>query len=81
MSATNRDIREVMREEPVMRTRILAVLRTGAMTIPEIAAAIDAPTHEVVVWLMGMRRYGWVAEIKGAAADGYFQYEPTGRVS
>jgi len=81
MSATNRDIREVMREEPVMRTRILADLRTGAMTIPEIAAAIDAPTHEVVVWLMGMRRYGWVAEIKGAAADGYFQYEPTGRVS
>jgi hypothetical protein len=30
---------------------------------------------------MGMRRYGWVAEIKGSVANGYFQYEPTGRVS
>jgi len=31
--------------------------------------------------VMGMRRYGWVAEIKGNTIDGYFQYEPTGRVS
>ena len=30
---------------------------------------------------MGMRRYGWLAEIKGATDDGYFQYERTGRVS
>ncbi len=27
---------------------------------------------------MGMRRYGWLAEIKGATVDGYFQYEATG---
>jgi predicted Rossmann fold nucleotide-binding protein DprA/Smf involved in DNA uptake len=81
MSETNRDIREVMREEPVMRARILAALRDGPLTVPEVAEAIDAPTHEVVFWVMGMRRYGWVAEIKGAAPDGYFQYEPTGRVS
>lgn len=81
MSATNRDIREVMREEPVMRPRILAALRERPMTVPEIATAIDAPTHEVVFWVMGMRRYGWLAEIKGAAPDGYFQYEPTGRAS
>jgi hypothetical protein len=30
---------------------------------------------------MGMRRYGWLAEIKGATVDGYFQYERTGRVA
>jgi len=81
MRTTNRDIREVMREEPVMRARILAALRDGPLTVPEIAEAIDAPTHEVVFWVMGMRRYGWVAEVKGAAADGYFRYQPTGRVS
>jgi predicted Rossmann fold nucleotide-binding protein DprA/Smf involved in DNA uptake len=81
MSTPNRDVREVIREEPVMRARILEALREGPLTVPEIAAAIGAPTHEVVFWVMGMRRYGWVAEIKGNTIDGYFQYEPTGRVS
>ena len=81
MPPTIRDMREVVREEPVMRAQILATLRDGPLTVPEIAAAIDAPTGEVVIWVMGMRRYGWLAEIKGATVDGYFQYEPTGRVS
>jgi hypothetical protein len=73
-------MREVVREEPVMRARILAALGGGPLTVPEIAGAIGAPTHEVVIWVMGMRRYGWLAEIKGATVDGYFQYERTSRV-
>jgi hypothetical protein len=81
MSTPIRDVREVIREEPVMRVRILEALRDGPLTVPEIATAIGAPAHEVVFWVMGMRRYGWVAEIKGNTIDGYFQYEPTGRVS
>lgn len=81
MRPLNRDVREIVRDEPVMRARILAALLDGPLTVPEIAASIDAPTHEVVFWVMGMRRYGWLAEIKGATVDGYFQYEPTGRVS
>jgi hypothetical protein len=81
MTPIGRDVREVVREEPVMRARILAALDTGPMTVPEIAATIDAPTHEVVFWVMGMRRYGWLAEVKGSVEDGYFRYERTGRVS
>ena len=81
MTPTIRDDREVIREEPVMRARILAALADGPLTVPEIAAAIEAPTHEVVFWVMGMRRYGWLAEIKGATVNGYFQYERTGRTS
>ncbi len=81
MSTTNRDPREVIREEPVMRPKILAALAGGPLTVPQIAEAISAPTHETVFWVMGMRRYGWLAEIKGSDADGYFQYETTGRVS
>jgi predicted Rossmann fold nucleotide-binding protein DprA/Smf involved in DNA uptake len=81
MSTINRDVREVVREEPVMRAAILAALRDGPLTVPEIALAIGSPTPEVVLWVMGMRRYGWVAEIKGATVDGYFQYTPTGRVA
>jgi len=81
MPTTNRDLREVVRDEPVMRPRILAALRDGPLTVPEIARAIAAPSHEVVLWVMGMRRYGWIAEIKGETVDGYFRYEPTGRVA
>jgi hypothetical protein len=81
MPATARDAREVIREEAVMRPRILAALAGGPRTVPEIAEAIGSPTHEVVVWVMGMRRYGWLTEIKGSEADGYFQYEPTGRTA
>jgi predicted Rossmann fold nucleotide-binding protein DprA/Smf involved in DNA uptake len=81
MGTTNRDVREVIREEPLVRARILAALGAGPMTVPEIARAIDAPAHEVVFWVMGMRRYGWLSEIKGATVDGYFQYERSGRVS
>ena len=77
----DRDVREVVREEPVMRGRILDALMAGPLTVPEIALAIGAPTNEVVIWVMGMRRYGWLAEIKGATVDGYFQYERTGRVA
>ncbi len=81
MSATNRDIREVVREEPLMRQRILAALASGPLTVPEIAAAIVAPPSEVLIWVMGMRRFGWLSEVKGGDEDGYFRYEPTGRAS
>jgi predicted Rossmann fold nucleotide-binding protein DprA/Smf involved in DNA uptake len=81
MSTPSRDPREVIREEPVMRPRILAALADGPLTVPQIALAIGAPAHETVFWVMGMRRYGWLAEIKGSDADGYFQYQATGRVS
>jgi hypothetical protein len=74
MTATNRDVREIVREEPFMRDRILAALADGPHTVPEIAAAIGHPAHEAMFWVMGMRRYGWVREIKEATPDGYFRY-------
>ncbi|MBI3750393.1 MAG: MarR family transcriptional regulator [Chloroflexi bacterium] len=77
----NRDPREVIREEPVMRTRILEAVQAEARTVPDIAAAIGVPAHEALVWVMGMRRYGYLREIKGSDADGYFRYEPAGRVA
>jgi hypothetical protein len=79
--AVTRDPREVIREEAVWRPRILAALAGGALTVPEIAEAIGAPAHETMVWVMGLRRYGWLAEIKGSEGDGYFRYEPTGRTA
>ena len=74
MTAANRDVREIVREEPFMRGRILDVLADGPHTVPEIAAAIGRPAHEAMYWVMGMRRYGYVREIKEVTPEGYFRY-------
>ena len=82
MSASNRDTREIVREEPLMRGPILAALADGPHTVPEIAAAIGHPAHEVVLWVMGMRRYGWLAEVKEPPdSEGYFRYRLVERPS
>jgi hypothetical protein len=74
-----RDRREVIREEQWMRPRILSVLGAGHKTVPEIAAALGRPAHEVVYWVMGLRKYGFVAEIKESDDDGYFRYRAVER--
>lgn len=73
-TTTIREIREIIREEPVMQPRILTALADGPLTIPEIAEAIGHPSDEVLFWVMGMRRYGKIREVPGANGDGYFQY-------
>jgi len=75
MSATRRrDLREVIREEPLWHRPILQVLARGAMTVPEIAQAIGQPPDEVLLWVMGMRRYGLVVEIGDPNDEGYYAY-------
>lgn len=76
MAASNRPFREVIREEPIMRARILELLAAEPRTVPELAGALGCPTHEVLFWVMGMRRYGRVREVKGVTDEGYFRYEP-----
>ena len=81
MTGPHRDPREVIREEPIMRRRILDAVAEEPHTVPEIATAIGVPTHEALVWVMGMRRFGYLREVKGVDADGYFRYEPAGRTA
>jgi predicted Rossmann fold nucleotide-binding protein DprA/Smf involved in DNA uptake len=75
MTELLRDTREVIRDEHLMRRPILAALADGPLTVPQIAEAVGAPEREVVFWVMGLRKYGWLAEIKGADDDGYFRYQ------
>jgi hypothetical protein len=75
VSATLRDSREVIREEPLMHRPILTALRNGPLTVPEIAEAIGHPSHEVLYWVMGMRRYRLLREVPDSDDDGYFRYE------
>lgn len=74
MNTVRRDVREIVREEHAMRGRILAALAGEPLTVPEIAASIHYPAHEVVFWVMGMRKYGYLAEVRGATDEGYFRY-------
>ena len=71
----NRSVREIVRDEQVMRRRILEALEDGPLTVPEIAAAVERPSHEVMFWVMGLRKYGWLGEIKEAADEGYYRYQ------
>ena len=70
----NRDLREVVRDEMVMRDKITALLAEAPKTIPEIAEAVGAPAGEVLLRVMTMWRYDVVTETGRADADGYFQY-------
>jgi len=69
-----RPVREVIRDEQSMKAPILTALGSGPLTIPQIAEAIGRPTREVTFWVMGLRKYGWVAEIKEVDDEGYFPY-------
>ena len=74
-SAPIREIREIIREEHIMRAPILKLLKAGPLTIPEIAEGLGAPTSEVTFWVMGMRKYGYVHEEKEVTDEGYFRYQ------
>ena len=57
-----REPREVMREEMLMRDRVLDALADGPLTVPEIAEIIGFPSHEVMYWVMAAWKYGYVTE-------------------
>ncbi len=78
-ASITRDTREVIREEMTMHAPIVAALADGPLTVPELAARLGCPAHEVVYWVMGMRRYGHLAESAEADDDGYFSYGRTGQ--
>lgn len=71
----SRDVREIVREEQWMRPGILEALASGPLTVPEIAAAIGRPADEAMYWVMGMRKYGYLHELKEKTGDGYFRYQ------
>ena len=72
--AMSRDIREIIREEPLLRGRLLELLQDGPLTVPELATAAGHPQDEVMIWIMGLRKYGYVAEQPGVSDDGYYRY-------
>jgi predicted Rossmann fold nucleotide-binding protein DprA/Smf involved in DNA uptake len=70
----NRDLAEVLRDEMYLRDKIADLLKERPKTVPEIAAELGYPSHEVMMWVMGMRRYGIIVEMPKERADDYYQY-------
>ena len=72
---SKRNFAEILRDEMFMRDRISEILRQSAKTVPEIAQELDCPSDEVILWLMGMRRYGLVEELPKSKSDDYYKYK------
>ncbi len=66
--------REVLRQAFEMRPKITALLREGPQTIPALARILQAPSQDVMVWLMAMLRYNEVEAAGKAYEEGYFSY-------
>ncbi len=66
--------RRIAREEHGMRRRVLALLREGPKTVPEIASALGVPPREANWWLMGYVRYGFVRATEEVTDEGYYRY-------
>ncbi len=68
-----RELIERNRQQAAIRRKLAEVLQSASKTVPELAQETGLPTHEVFWHLMGMKKYGKVAE--GKEREGYFEYE------
>jgi len=75
MDAHRRELRDIVRDEMLMRDEVVSVLSSGPKTIPEMAAAIARPVREVMFWVMSARKYGYVEELKEPTNEGYYKYQ------
>ncbi len=73
-----RDLSEVLRDGTANEDRVLAELRRGPRTIPELAEALQVPAREALLWVMALRRYGRVADVPRSPADDYYRYQLAG---
>ena len=69
-----RGLAEILRDEMVMKDKIVDLLRKEPKTISEIADALGCPSHETMLWVMAMWRYGTVVEVEKGRTEEYFQY-------
>lgn len=72
-----RDISEILRDEMRIRDRISRIMHRGPKTIPELAEALGMPSHEVLMFVMAMRRFGVIEELPKNKKEDYFHYKLT----
>ncbi len=70
-----RGLAEIMRDEMVMKDKIIDLLRDEPKTVCEIAEVMECPSHEVMLWVMAMWRFGTVVEVEKGRTEEYFKYK------
>ena len=73
-AAAGGERRQIARDEHGMRRRVLALLREGPKTVPEIAALLGVSPYEANWWVMGFLRYGHVRATEEVTDEGYYRY-------
>jgi hypothetical protein len=71
----NRALAEIMRDEAIVKDRIVLLLRDKPMTIPQIADALGASARETMLWMMALWKYGQVDEAGLPDEEGYYRYQ------
>lgn len=69
-----RDRTEIARDEMAWRDRIRAALLEGPRTVPAVAAELGRPAHELMYWMMSLRKYGWIVESEEPDGEGFYEY-------
>ncbi len=68
----SKELAALRREQSKIRKKLTQSLKEGPKTVPELAKAIDIPSHETFWYLMGLKKYGQVVEKE--ERDGYYEY-------
>jgi predicted transcriptional regulator len=72
-AATVERTQVLLREQKQYQREICQVIRDNPKTVPQVAAAIEKPTHEVLWYLAALKKYG-VAVEAGMCGD-YVLYQ------
>lgn len=71
------DISEELKQKTRTQNKMLKALKesikSAYKTIPEISQLTDIPAHDVLWYLMAMKKYGMILE--GEERDGYYEYK------
>jgi len=67
--------KETIRTQSGIIKKIREQLKSGPKTVPEIAAAAQMPSAQVMQFVAGLKKYGILTE--GAKVEDYFQYALT----
>jgi len=70
-----RDKREIIRDEMIIKKKIIDALKNGPKTVPEVANMIEKPLPEVMYWMMAMRKYAQIVETDEITEEGYYKYK------
>jgi len=69
------ELTDLVKQQTRMKRVVLDAFRTEPKTVPEVANALNLPTHEAMHWVMALRKYGLLEETREVTDDGFYKYK------